>query len=309
VSAGVPEDLRTWADAIEAAIAGVRAEHGWCCVSRVRVFAEVGSTQDAARAGAGDLRDPGHGGLGGLVVTCGRQTAGRGRLGRVWHDGSGQDGVGSTGVNKVPGSVSVTLAVRTTLDDRVLSMAAGLAALDTVRAMLAQAGVGGACGSWSLGLKEPNDVIAVRDRSGERRKLAGVLIERAGPVRSRERGGGRTAGAGPEARDAFVGIGLNVTQPDASAFDVSVRDSAASLQMIATDGGAREVGRLTRVAAVCGLVGALSTRLAGPPDGLCSAWQSGLIHADGTGIVRPTPSATANESDPVTQEAGRLPRI
>jgi BirA family biotin operon repressor/biotin-[acetyl-CoA-carboxylase] ligase len=135
--------LHLWADRLEETIrrAGVRT------VDRVRVLSETASTQDAAALAAG--------GRAGVMVTAGRQTAGRGRLGRAWAD-SAQLGV------------AVTFAIEPR-PAGVLSIAAGLAACRTCAGFTAA----------RLGLRWPNDVV---EAQGARRKLAGVLIEERGGV-------------------------------------------------------------------------------------------------------------------------------
>jgi BirA family biotin operon repressor/biotin-[acetyl-CoA-carboxylase] ligase len=131
------EDLSRWAERIERVLRPP--------VGRVVVLAETASTQDAAsRAGQGTL------------VVAGRQTAGRGRLGRKWED---------DGDKTVAMSVAVDARGRT---DAGLSLAAGLAALDACASVLRD-------GRARLGLKWPNDVVT---RGEEPRKLAGVLVER-----------------------------------------------------------------------------------------------------------------------------------
>jgi BirA family biotin operon repressor/biotin-[acetyl-CoA-carboxylase] ligase len=94
----------------------------------------------------------------GLAVFAEEQTAGRGRLGRVWHSPAGS---GLTG--------SVLLRPRLPVEQLGwLPLAAGLA----VRDVAAAAGV-------PARLKWPNDVLAGRSGSGG--KLAGVLAERVPP--------------------------------------------------------------------------------------------------------------------------------
>ena len=100
------------------------------------------------------------------------QTAGRGRRGAAWHSPAGE------GLY-----MSVCLLPRHPLSGAGLTMAAGLAAWDAVRA----------CGGTSCRLKWPNDVV---DAHGA--KLAGVIIE--------------TRGLDPRAPHYVVGVGIDVLQ-------------------------------------------------------------------------------------------------
>lgn len=138
------EDLTRWADALESAI----ARHGVRSVLRVGVVAETASTQDAALRLAG--------GRAGLLVVAGRQTGGRGRLGRRWDDGKGL-------------GLAATFVLAHDLDAAHVALAAGLAAAQVVDDLRPVASRGGA----RAGLRWPNDVVM-----GDGRKLAGVLIER-----------------------------------------------------------------------------------------------------------------------------------
>lgn len=113
-------------------------------VSRAIFVPECVSTQDIART---DPSGPG------LVVVAGRQTGGRGRLGRRWAD-TGEQGVAAT----------LVLDARR-FDSGTLSLLAGLAAWRSVQAHV-PAGV-------RLGVRWPNDVV----ERGAGRKIAGVLIE------------------------------------------------------------------------------------------------------------------------------------
>jgi BirA family transcriptional regulator, biotin operon repressor / biotin---[acetyl-CoA-carboxylase] ligase len=155
------DDLIGLSSRLEDAIARVGAR--W--VRRVVVVREVASTQDFAR----DMAK----GAPGLVVIAGRQTTGRGRLGRQWADTS-----------------HLGLAMTFVLDAAAhtpekLSIAAGVAACRACEESLAGA---------EVGLRWPNDV-GERDRGGgPGRKLSGALIEAGGGV-------------------ALVGIGINVLQP------------------------------------------------------------------------------------------------
>jgi BirA family biotin operon repressor/biotin-[acetyl-CoA-carboxylase] ligase len=149
--------LEAWPDALERACAETRH------IRQVRVLRETASTQDAALACKVD---------GGLLVTAGRQTAGRGRLGSAWAD-TASEGVACTFAVS-PRSIE-TLSI-------AAAVAVALAARDVLP--VAQAS--------SVGLKWPNDLLA-RCGDGALRKLAGVLIE----VRE-----GR----------ALIGVGINVLQ-------------------------------------------------------------------------------------------------
>lgn len=117
----------------------------------IEVVAETGSTSAdlAARIAAGE-----DGGEGRWLVAD-RQTAGRGRQGRVWNDGAGNF-MGST-------------LVRVHASDPpapTLSLVAGVATFAAIEAA--------APGITGLALKWPNDLL-IRDA-----KLAGILLERVG---------------------------------------------------------------------------------------------------------------------------------
>jgi BirA family biotin operon repressor/biotin-[acetyl-CoA-carboxylase] ligase len=104
----------------------------------VHSFDSVSSTQRAAR----DLLESGRARVGHIIVAD-QQTAGRGRLGRVW--------------TSPPGGLYATFIVPS---DRLLALRAGLAAARAIEAL----GV-------AMRLKWPNDLVV-----GER-KLGGILIE------------------------------------------------------------------------------------------------------------------------------------
>lgn len=109
-----------------------------CVFARVIVLRETDSTQDAARC---------HGPRVGDAFIAWRQTAGRGRLGRLWAD-TGDEGVAATLV--VPRGPTERLAI-------LAAVAAALA----VEALLPR----------PVGIKWPNDIVV------DGRKLAGILIE------------------------------------------------------------------------------------------------------------------------------------
>jgi BirA family biotin operon repressor/biotin-[acetyl-CoA-carboxylase] ligase len=108
----------------------------------VRVYRQLGSTQDAARRLAAED---------GAVVVADEQTAGRGRLGRRWTAPAGT-AVLLSRVTHVPAT-----------QRHVLALAAAVAVADAVEPALGR----------SIAVKWPNDVCV------DGRKLAGVLIESA----------------------------------------------------------------------------------------------------------------------------------
>lgn len=135
-----------------------------------RHLASVGSTQEALAEWAAAGAPPG------ALVTADHQTAGRGRLGRGWHDEPGQD-------------LALSLLLRPDgAADRLglLPIAAGLAVGDAVAPYLGP-----------TALKWPNDVLY----GGA--KLAGVLAETAW---------GSCAVAGAPRPTVRLGIGVNVNR-------------------------------------------------------------------------------------------------
>lgn len=126
--------------------------------SSVRLVERTGSTNADLLAEAQD------GVAAGAVLVTDHQTAGRGRQRRAWHDEPGSSLL-----------VSVLLRPRIELVS-LIPLAAGLAVVDAVEAVAADAGVeAGVEADQSLvGLKWPNDVLA--PSHGER-KLAGILGE------------------------------------------------------------------------------------------------------------------------------------
>lgn len=198
----------SWTDAVERVI----REGSLSLVRRVAVVAETRSTQDAALAHAA--------GKPGLLLLAGRQTGGRGRLGRPWADGL-DHGIAATFVLDSWQFPASTLAI-----------AAGLAA-HTAATLHCPA---------PLGVRWPNDVV---DPSSGR-KLAGVLVELAGPL-------------------ALVGIGINVTQADAD-WSNELRAKAASLHQLG--------GTSDRLAVILDLLPSIDRHLALREDELARRWRA-----------------------------------
>jgi BirA family biotin operon repressor/biotin-[acetyl-CoA-carboxylase] ligase len=190
----VDDDLTGLADRLEDAITCEKI--AW--FARVAVVRETASTQDFARQFAS--------GRPGVVVIAGRQTQGRGRLGRKWADTSHQ-GVAMTFV----------LDARDLPPER-LSLAAGVAACRTVEAAL-QGAPGIADPRSRVGIKWPNDVCerGLHVGEGPGRKIAGVLIEQGGGL-------------------SLIGIGINVLQQRAD-WDVALGERVTSLAEVGSAWG------------------------------------------------------------------------
>ncbi|MCC6426961.1 MAG: hypothetical protein IT435_09075 [Phycisphaerales bacterium] len=183
------EEIETWAKDVESLLASERIR----CTDRVMVVRETSSTQDVARQMCG--------GKPGLMVIAGRQTSGRGRLGRGWADTS-QFGL----------ALTFTIDCTQNQTGR-LAIVAGLAACAAAAGMLAGAAA-------TLGLRWPNDVVErTPDQRG--RKVGGVLIEQARGL-------------------AFVGIGINISQRETDWPD-ELRHRAVSLGQLGSVVGRLEV--------------------------------------------------------------------
>ena len=209
-----------------------------------RYLGTAGSTQDELRAWAADPHTPAPAGA---VVLAERQTAGRGRRGRVWEAGAAQVAGGQQAQLQEAGrnlTFSVLLPPQPDLGRlSLLPLAAGVALAQTTQQL---AGVGG--------LKWPNDLL---DKQG--RKLAGVLLE--ADLR------------GEEVTRAVLGIGLNVgSAPPVTAAPQgtpSAGAGAACLHDFAPTLGRAEV--------LLALLGALDTWLAAPAAQILAAWRAASV--------------------------------
>ena len=143
----------------------------------------------------------------GLVIAADAQTAGRGRLGRSWHSPAGEN-------------LYFSILLRPTRPPPEIPPLT----------LLAGAAVARALGSFGLAprLKWPNDV-ELRDETGARRKVAGILTE--------------MASAGASALHVVVGIGINVNGVD---FPPELAQRATSLRRAL----GRPVDRVALLAAV-----------------------------------------------------------
>ncbi|VVM07203.1 BirA family transcriptional regulator, biotin operon repressor / biotin---[acetyl-CoA-carboxylase] ligase [Methylacidimicrobium cyclopophantes] len=150
----------------EELIARSESEKGAPIAWSAAFFEEVESTNETL------LREEASGVAEGRVVVAGRQSRGRGRLGRRWESGS-------------PGGIYASLLLRPRL---AFTQVHRLTILTTLAAAEAVEEVTG----FSPAIKWPNDLI------GPQGKLGGILTE------VRAEGGGL--------RGAVVGVGLNVAQ-------------------------------------------------------------------------------------------------
>lgn len=194
---GMPADRASnQAEHVAERLAGTR-------FTRLRWVAETGSTNSDVMAAARD------GAPEGTVLVADHQSAGRGRLGRVWQAPPGASLL-----------VSVLLRPPSAVVG-VVAMGVGLAMAEAVEELTGLA----------PGLKWPNDlVVAASDTDisampdgvsgdpgvaaagGPDRKLAGILAEADWPAGSTASGGWRAPG--PDERLAVVvGVGINVDWP------------------------------------------------------------------------------------------------
>ena len=152
----------------------------------VEVLAEAGSTNSVLleRAHQGDTRP--------CLLVAEHQSAGRGRLGRVWQSAPGSSLTFSLGLRLAPADWSG------------LSLAVGLA--------LAEALEPDDLTPKRVALKWPNDLL-LRDERGPR-KVCGILVETVSTGAANalsHTGAAITANdAGPTGRYAVVGVGLNI---------------------------------------------------------------------------------------------------
>jgi len=150
------------------------ALNGSALVRRIEYLPAVGSTNDVAkRLGAEGAPEA-------TLVIADEQTAGRGRLGRVWWTPPGT-------------AIAMSLLLRPAFPPALayrLTMLTGLAAAESIEQVT----------GLRIGLKWPNDIIikqtAIGDRRYAMRKLGGILAE--------------ASVSGDEIEFAVVGLGLNV---------------------------------------------------------------------------------------------------
>ena len=155
----------------------------------VEILPEIDSTNTELmrRAKAGHIEP--------LLLVTEKQTAGRGRLGREWHD------LGDRATGTLPALTFSLGLPLSPVEWSGLSLAVGVSIAQSLHP--------------SIGLKWPND-LWLSDAKGDR-KLAGILIE--------------TCAVGDQ-RYVVVGVGINITQPaqHPTAQQPALRTPAACLQ-------------------------------------------------------------------------------
>lgn len=215
--------LESWQDAIEAFLRSRQITF----IQRVMVLRETASTQEAARASAQST--------GGTLVVADQQTAGRGRLGRVWIQGTSSDPRESQKASRGLGVAATIAMTDADLSPPRLSLAAGLAAHGACAPSLPKAGV--------LGLRWPNDVV---ERHGDQRKVAGVLVENVGKL-------------------TLVGVGINVLHEEDD-FPGALADRAVSLRQL----GSSE----SRLEVLLRFLGEFQRAMQTPPEIVSTKWST-----------------------------------
>lgn len=144
----------------------------------VEVLPSIDSTNtELMRRARAGLCDP-------TLLVAEQQTAGRGRLGRVWQSDVGASLMMSLGLPLAPADWSG------------LSLAVGVSVAESLQPVLPADGA-----APRIGLKWPNDLWITGDR-----KLGGILVETASFVAPQ----GAPAERAPATRYVVVGIGINV---------------------------------------------------------------------------------------------------
>lgn len=144
----------------------------------VEVLPSIDSTNtELMRRARAGLCDP-------TLLVAEQQTAGRGRLGRVWQSDVGASLMMSLGLPLAPADWSG------------LSLAVGVSVAESLQPVLPADGA-----APRIGLKWPNDLWITGDR-----KLGGILVETASFVAPQ----GALAERAPATRYVVVGIGINV---------------------------------------------------------------------------------------------------
>ena len=177
MSSALPAELQAAVDASRSRLDGF---------DRIEYFPEVTSTNDLAMARAA------HGAPHGTVVVADAQTAGRGRLGRVWH-------------SPPEAGLYISAVLRAESWDSALSLVTLAAGIGVVRGLREATGLVGE-------LKWPNDVVVGRPW----RKVAGILSETV------------SSSSGVDA--VVIGVGINI-RADAYPPDLAHRATAVEVEL------------------------------------------------------------------------------
>ncbi len=218
--------IESWQDSIENLLRTQKVSF----IRRVMVVRETNSTQEAAGKAVNGPNPQS------TLVVADRQTAGRGRLGRPWIQGSTEPSRSSPHIVPRGLGIAATFAlVNFEMSPERISLAAGLAACSACAASIPTPA--------ALGLRWPNDVV---ERAGVQRKLSGVLVEKVGKA-------------------MLVGVGINVLH-EVEDFPDTLAERAVSLhQLGSTD---------TRLAVLLRLIAELDRTLRTPAEKLAAEWSA-----------------------------------
>ena len=154
------------------------------------------------------------------LLVAEEQTAGRGRMGRVWQNSHGASLMMSLGLPLAP------------RDWSGLSLAVGVSVAESLQPVPPPPGAGQP--AW-VGLKWPNDLWLGGGDAGGDRKLGGILVETASFVAPQHHPGAQPPGSAtgaPPLRYVVVGIGINVLPRDPEGMSMppgSLQDVAPGL--------------------------------------------------------------------------------
>lgn len=141
------------------------------------------------------------------LLVAEQQTAGRGRLGRVWQSGV-KEGSGAREAPSVGGLPSLMMSLGLPLAPQEwsgLSLAVGVSVAESLQPVLPALGAGQPA---RVGLKWPND-LWLGGTAGDR-KLGGILVETASFVAPQASAAAAATTSASTARYVVVGIGINV---------------------------------------------------------------------------------------------------
>lgn len=134
-----------------------------------------------------------------VLLVAGRQSAGRGRMGRVWLDAAAGGHCSGAESDSVLFSLGLPLLDGSNSGGSGLSLAVGVCVAEALQDLVDENhGTFSSGSGLRIGLKWPNDVWLRQASDNSERKLAGILVE--------------TASAHTE-RYAVIGVGVNLQVP------------------------------------------------------------------------------------------------